>query len=53
MEQRIKELMEENARLAGDIVFLTKQVSDRDGTIQELEELASLGIHLREEKEEV
>ena len=39
-----KKLMEKNKRLVSDIVFLTKQVSDRDIIIQRLQELANLGI---------
>lgn len=41
---RALKLEEENARLASDVVFLTKQVSNRDKIIQELEEIAKLGI---------
>lgn len=39
-----KKLMEKNKRLVGDIVFLSKQVSDRDLIIQRFQELANLGI---------
>ena len=39
-----KKLIEKNKRLVSDIVFLTKQVSDRDIIIQRLQELANLGI---------
>ena len=39
-----KKLIEKNKRLVSDIVFLTKQVSDRDIVIQRLQELANLGI---------
>lgn len=39
-----KKLIEKNKRLISDIVFLTKQVSDRDIIIKRLQELANLGI---------
>lgn len=39
-----KKLMEKNKLFVSDIVFLTKQVSDRDIIIQRLQELANLGI---------
>ena len=39
-----KKLIEKNKRLVSDIVFITKQVSDRDIIIQRLQELANLGI---------
>ena len=35
-------LMQENARLKGEVVFLAKQVSNRDKTIQAFEELSHL-----------
>lgn len=38
-----RKLKEENERLIGKIVFLTKQVSTRDIVIGRVQELASLG----------
>ena len=37
-------IIKENEDLIGEVVFLTKQVADRDKLIQDLQELASLGI---------
>lgn len=36
--------IKENEDLMGEVVFLTKQVADRDKLIQDLQELANLGI---------
>lgn len=41
---RVMKLEEEVNRLVSDVVFLTKQVSNRDETIQAFKELARLGI---------
>lgn len=40
----IQKLIEENKRLMSEVVFLTKQVSNRDETIRAFEELSRLGI---------
>lgn len=37
-------IIQENEDLKGEVVFLTKQVSNRDETIQAFKELARLGI---------
>jgi len=42
--KEVLKLMQENARLRSETVFLTKQVTDRDKLIQRLQELANLGI---------
>ena len=41
---RVMKLEEEVNRLVSKVVFLTKQVSNRDETIQAFKELARLGI---------
>ena len=41
---RVMKLEEEVNRLISKVVFLTKQVSNRDETIQAFKELARLGI---------
>lgn len=41
---KVMKIEEEINRLIGEVVFLTKQVSNRDETIQAFEELARLGI---------
>ena len=42
--KEVLKLMQENKQLKSEVVFLTKQVSNRDETIQAFEELACLGI---------
>ena len=37
-------IIQNNEDLMGEVVFLTKQVADRDKLIQDLQELANLGI---------
>lgn len=38
-------IIKENEGLMSKVVFLTKQVADRDKLIQDLQELTSLGTH--------
>lgn len=42
--KEVLELMQENARLRSEMVFLTKQVSNRDKTIQAFEELSQIVV---------
>ena len=42
--QEVLKLVQENVLLKGEVVFLAKQVSNRDETIRTFEELSRLGI---------
>lgn len=43
-----QELIKENEKLISEVVFLTKQVANREKTIMAFEELSKLGISTKQ-----